>query len=200
MPASRSVNGKYIRQDPSSGTIEAMTVELRPWTMEDGPALWAAYRQSPDLKTQFGSTALATVEEARAYIEAQLPFAESRRNWAITIDGAAVGNVGLSAIDRRHGTAWTYYWLAAAARGRGYAGQALATVAAAAFRDGLFRLELGHRVNNPASCRVATRAGFIPEGIERQKLLYGVERFDVETHARLRTDASPDCEMLPLSG
>lgn len=54
-------------------------------------------------------------------------------------------------------------------------------------------------VKDPASCRVATRAGFIPEGIERQKLQYGVERFDVETHALLRTDASPDCEMLRLS-
>ena len=193
------LTGKGIRHHPSSGTIGAMTVELRPWMLEDGPALCAAYRQNPDLKTQFGSADLATVDQARAYIDAQLPFTESRRNWAITIDGAAVGNVGLSAIDRRHGTAWTYYWLTAAARGRGYAAQALATVAAAAFEDGLFRLELGHRVNNPASCRVATRAGFIPEGIERQKLQYGVERFDVETHARLRTDASPDCQMLRLS-
>lgn len=179
--------------------IGAMAVELRPWMLEDAPALWAAYRQSPDLKTQFSVGDLATVDQAREYISVQLLSTVSRRNWAITIDGAAAGNVGLSAINRRHGTAWAYYWLTTAARGRGYAGQALATVAAAAFGDGLFRLELGHRVHNPASCRVATRAGFIREGIERQKLQYGVERFDVETHARLRTDASPDCEMLPLS-
>lgn len=77
--------------------------------------------------------------------------------------------------------------------------RALATISAAAFDDGLFRLELGHRVNNLASCKVATSAGFIPEGIERQKLLYGAERFDVETHARLRTDSSPNLTLLPLS-
>lgn len=176
-----------------------MTVELRPWTLEDAPALWDAYRHNPDLKTQFGSADLATVDQARDYIGAQLPLKESTRNWAITIDGAAVGNVGLSAIDRRHGTAWAYYWLTSAARGRGYAVRALSTIAAAAFEDGLFRLELGHRVNNLASCKVATNAGFIPEGIERQKLLYGAERFDVETHARLRTDSNPDLSMLPLS-
>jgi RimJ/RimL family protein N-acetyltransferase len=61
----------------------------------------------------------------------------------------------------------------------------LQAVAEWAFEAGLFRLELGHRVNNPASCRVARAAGFSPEGIERQKLRYGAERFDVETHARL---------------
>lgn len=44
----------------------------------------------------------------------------------------------------------------------------------------------------------ALRAGFIAEDIERQKLRYGSERFDVETHARLRTDRTPDLEPLPI--
>ena len=52
----------------------------------------------------------------------------------------------------------------------------------------MFRLELGHRVNNPASCQVAIAAGFAVEGVERAKLRYGQKRFDVETHARLATD------------
>jgi RimJ/RimL family protein N-acetyltransferase len=53
-------------------------------------------------------------------------------------------------------------------------------------------------VNNPASCAVAMRAGFAAEGIERAKLRYGVERFDVETHARLATDPAPS--VVPLQG
>lgn len=53
---------------------------------------------------------------------------------------------------------------------------------------GLFRLELGHRVNNPASCRVARAAGFLPEGLQRQKLAYEGVRYDVELHARLACD------------
>ncbi len=165
-----------------------MTIELRPWTPEDSPALSSAYQEDLDLHTQFGGANLSTVDQADHHISQQLPFNESSRNWAITIDGVAVGNVGLSAIERRHGTAWAFYWLTSAARGRGYAARALATVADDAFKDGLFRLELGHRINNPASCSVATRAGFIAEGLERQKLQYGSERFDVETHARLSLD------------
>ncbi|WP_346425826.1 GNAT family N-acetyltransferase [Plantibacter flavus] len=82
------------------------------------------------------------------------------------------------------------------ARGGGLATRAVRTVADHAFREGLFRLELGHRVNNPASCGVATRAGFLPEGIERQKLAYGADRFDVELHARLATDPVPDGDLL----
>ncbi len=57
--------------------------------------------------------------------------------------------------------------------------------------DRLHRLELGHRLSDPASCRVAVAAGFRAEGVERDKLRYGDERFDVETHARLSGDPSP---------
>jgi len=38
---------------------------------------------------------------------------------------------------------------------------------------------------------VASAAGFRAEGIERDKLRYGTERYDVETHARLATDPAP---------
>jgi ribosomal-protein-alanine N-acetyltransferase len=72
---------------------------------------------------------------------------------------------------------------------------ALNSVADWAFSAGLFRLELGHSAN-PASYGVATRAGFLVEGIERQKLLYGADRYDVESHACLATDPLPDADSL----
>ncbi|MHA7144967.1 GNAT family N-acetyltransferase [Arthrobacter sp. TmT3-37] len=176
-----------------------MTIQLRLWTPEDAPALLVAYEKSLDLHAQFGSSDLSTVDLVRDHINQRLTSTDSSRNWAITVDDVAVGNVGLSAIDRTHGIAWAYYWLASTARGHGYASRALDTVAANAFEDGLFRLELGHRVNNPASCAVATRAGFVAEGLERQKLQYGAERFDVETHARLRTDPTPNLKAIPVA-
>ncbi|MDR6171694.1 RimJ/RimL family protein N-acetyltransferase [Curtobacterium sp. SORGH_AS776] len=107
-----------------------------------------------------------------------------------------VGCVGVTAIEHTHGTAWVSYWLTPEARGRGLATRALAA-AEDAFALGLHRLELGHRTNNPASCAVATRAGFRAEGVEREKLRYGDDRFDVETHARLATDPTPDTVPLP---
>ncbi|MBF4598977.1 GNAT family N-acetyltransferase [Curtobacterium sp. VKM Ac-2889] len=170
-----------------------MVVVLRPWSLDDAAALLVASRSDPDLATQFPEVGLDDEEHARAHVTGALRFDDHARNWAIVEDGVAVGNVGLSAIEFRHGTAWAHYWVAADARGRGLAARALTSVSSWAFDAGLFRLELGHRTNNPASCRVAAAAaGFSAEGIERQKLRYGSERFDVETHARLAIDPAPD--------
>ncbi|MBT2495480.1 GNAT family N-acetyltransferase [Microbacterium sp. ISL-59] len=177
-----------------------MSIALRPWTPADAEALQRAWQTAPDLATQFGSTGLTSPAAARAYIDESLLFEERARNWAIVEDGVAIGNVAATAIELRHETAWISYWLAPAARGRGYANGAVLAVSDWAFRHGLHRLELGHRVNNPASCRVATASGFRAEGVEREKLRYGAERFDVERHARLRSDPAPASSLsLPLS-
>jgi ribosomal-protein-alanine N-acetyltransferase len=167
---------------------------LRPWRIGDAASLRVAFIDSGDLAAQFGALELTTVLRCERFITDNLAAATvSRQNFAISIDGVAVGNVGIGSMEHRHGTGWVYYWVAAAARRQGLATLALATIADWAFAEqGLHRLELGHRTNNPVSCRVATRAGFVREGIERQKLKYGTERFDVETHARLRTDVPPE--------
>lgn len=71
------------------------------------------------------------------------------------------------------------------------AGAATRALADWALTDlGLFRLELGHRRDNPASCRVARRAGFTVEDLERAKIRYDDRRYDVELHARLASDPS----------
>ncbi|MEU3028403.1 GNAT family N-acetyltransferase [Streptomyces incarnatus] len=84
-----------------------------------------------------------------------------------------LGHVAVSAIDRRHSTGWVSCWTTRAARGRGAASAACRSLARRAFDDaGLFRLELGHRVDNSASCRVARAGGFAVEGLQRQKPEY----------------------------
>ncbi len=171
---------------------------LRPWRDSDAAALLHACRTTPDLDTQLGGAVIETLDDARTFIAEHLTDSDARRNWAIVHGDTAVGNVGLSAIDHRHETAWAYYWVAASARGRGLATRALIAASGWAFAEGVFRVELGHRVNNPDSCVVATRAGFLAEGLERQKLLYDGERFDVELHARLATDPTPRLTPLPL--
>lgn len=135
-----------------------MPDELRRWSPDDAPALRDASASSPDLVPQFGGKTLTSVEQAKHFIIHQLVFTEECRNWAIVVDGVAVGSVGLAAIEWLHETAWAYYWLTSVARGRGHAGRALTAASAWALDQGLFRLELGHRINNPASCKGATRA------------------------------------------
>jgi RimJ/RimL family protein N-acetyltransferase len=102
---------------------------------------------------------------------------------------AVLGNVAVTGVDRRHDIGWVSYWTTAVARGRGVATRGVRALADWSFGElGLFRLELGHRTSNPASCAVAVRAGFRVEGLEREKLRYDGRRCDVELHARLASD------------
>lgn len=180
--------------------MRRMTTELRPWDESDAESLQHAFAVSDDLATQVGDADLSTLDRCREFIALQLgPSSPAERNFAISVDGAAVGNVGIGKMEHRHDTGWVYYWVSAEARGLGLASRSLASAAHWAFQQrGLFRLELGHRVNNPASCIVATNAGFVAEGIERQKLKYGQTRFDVETHARLETDPVLEIELMNI--
>ncbi|MFJ9337708.1 GNAT family N-acetyltransferase [Streptomyces sp. NPDC101733] len=113
--------------------------------------------------------------------------------WAVAdaADGA-VGLVGLGDIDLSGADAEFLYWLLPRGRGRGLMGQAVTAVTRWGFDSlGLHRLRICHSVANPASCAVATRAGFTLEGTMRGALLHADGWHDEHLHARLATDPPP---------
>ena len=74
------------------------------------------------------------------------------------------------------------------------AGRTFAAASAWAFEAlGLARLQLVHAVDNVASCRVATAAGFALEGTLRSSYLdgWGI-RHDEHVHGRLAGDPAPE--------
>jgi RimJ/RimL family protein N-acetyltransferase len=167
-------------------------LRLRPWCAEDAAAVLAAFAE-PGMERQSG-TAIGTLADAEEWVHARQDqwSAGFAYAFAAVDDETVLGCVMVSSVERRHLTGWVSYWTTAAARGQGVATAACRSLASWAFADlGLFRLELGHRVNNPASCQVALQAGFPVEGLERQKLQYAGVRYDVELHARLATDPAP---------
>ncbi|WP_129305013.1 GNAT family protein [Streptomyces sp. L2] len=167
---------------------------LRRWKVEDAGAVMTAFAD-PLMRGQ-SIEPVDSVQAAERWLVARDEqwAADSSYSFAVVGGGGLVlGQVCVGPVDRRHATGWVSHWTTAAARGQGVASGACRAVARWAFDDvGLFRLELGHRVNNPASCGVACAAGFAVEGQQRQKLEYDGVRFDVELHARLATDAEPD--------
>jgi RimJ/RimL family protein N-acetyltransferase len=198
VPSNMVVSGWKTRGKECWNVQNTEDAVLRRWTPNDADALLRAETVSDDLRIQIGQQNLSTLEACRKHIENQLGVeSASACHFAVAVDGVAVGDIGISSMEFDHGTAWVSYWLSAEFRGRGLIARGLATASEWAFSEGLFRLELGHRVNNPASCRVATRAGFQAEGIERGKLRYGLDRYDVETHARLASDPRPE-DITPL--
>lgn len=166
-------------------------LRLRPWSPADAPAVLAAFA-APLMSRQAAGPVLTEDDAQRWIAQWESGRAADRAHAFAVTDpaGPVLGHVCVSAVDRRHRTGWVSYWTVPAARGRGAATEGTRALADWALTDlGLFRLELGHRTDNPASCRVAAAAGFTVEGLERAKLEYDGLRYDVELHARLATDA-----------
>ncbi|MER7948878.1 GNAT family N-acetyltransferase [Streptomyces sp. NPDC096079] len=154
---------------PATPTAAALT--LRPWCAEDVTALVEAY-QDPELRRWSGSR-LESEDDGQRWVGVQ------ERGWATgirfafavleeTLDPVAprlVGNVVLKRTDSGRPSAEVGYWTAARARGRGVAPRALETLTGWAFDtfrdDGWEGLELLHQVDNPASCRVAEKSGYV---------------------------------------
>jgi RimJ/RimL family protein N-acetyltransferase len=87
------------------------------------------------------------------------------------------------------------YWVAPEWRGRGVATRALEAISGWALTAadegglGLLRVELKHSVSNPASCRVAQKAGFVYEATLRDSFRYADGAWhDEHLHARLAGD------------
>lgn len=107
------------------------------------------------------------ITEAEASVTRRIDPGSPHEAWAIVNGDKLVGHVGIT-VDDANRSGWFWYWMADAARGSGWSARAAPTVAEWALTvRGLEPLELGHRVNNPASGTIAGRAGFIEEGTER---------------------------------
>ncbi|WP_405685895.1 GNAT family N-acetyltransferase [Streptomyces sp. NBC_00057] len=108
-------------------------------------------------------------------------------------DGALLGNVTVRWVDRADGLAMMGYWVLPAARGRSVATRATRAVTSWAFRTAdARRIEIAHAVGNEASCRVADRCGYLPEGTLRDSHRFGDGAYhDEHLHARLSSDPEP---------
>lgn len=159
--------------------------ELRPLRDEDAEDVLDAFLSDPQMSRQGDVTDLAS---AQRYIAALTGDDDGRLAFAVDVGGHAVGLVGL-VLDRRNLSAWFFYWMHPRHRGTGLMSRAARIVADWALTEGgMHRLELGHRRNNPASAAVARAAGFVQEGVEREKFLVDGQRIDVLTWGRLHSD------------
>lgn len=161
---------------------------LRPWDENDVPALVTAYSdpaiQRWHCRSLDADEAAATVRRWREAWET-----ETGASWAVTDPECRVlGRVGFRELHLADGVAEVAYWVLATARGRGVARRAVTTLSSWAFDQiGLQRIELRHSVANTPSCRVATAAGFTPEGTLRGSALHADGWHDMHLHARLHT-------------
>jgi RimJ/RimL family protein N-acetyltransferase len=107
---------------------------------------------------------------------------------AVGDDGAFLGLALVPRLDRSAGEAELGYIVAPAARGRGVATELLRVLTDWVFACGIQRVELRIHVDNPASLRVAERAGFRREGVRRSSAFKQGRRCDFAIYSRLPTD------------
>lgn len=108
-------------------------------------------------------------------------------NWAIVVDDAAVGCVGLEPLTDVHaGTTHIGYWLGEPYWGRGIMTAAVQAIAGHAFSPlGFKRIETPVFAWNPASMRVLEKCGFVREGVMAKSVLKDGELIDSVLYARI---------------
>lgn len=178
--------------DPSLVTLSDDVVVLRPWTRSEASFIAEASRD-PGIERYNGPPPHSSAD-AVAVIES------FERNWhtfavsgnpsgvAFAIVDAASGELaGMCGVDGWSSTdvAQFGYWLAAGARGRGFATRAVMLMTGWLFKLGAARVFLTIVSENAASAAVARRAGFTYEGTLRAYGVWQGRREDVDVFAVL---------------
>lgn len=152
-------------------------VAIRPYRLEDAPALYEAVIESRAELAPWMPWChpLYSIDDSRAWVELQIAnFAEGREYdfMIMSPDGQLLGGCGLNFLDVLNRRANLGYWLRTSATGNGYAAEAVRQLVAWAFTNTDFhRLEVVAAVGNERSLRVAERAGAVREGVLRSRLV-----------------------------
>lgn len=148
-------------------------VTLRPVTAPDWPVILEEHNNDDSMGWGF-STNLMTEAAARQVAGAAAGEWRRGRVARLLVVDSATGE-GAGVINLRRvgppGVGLIGYGVLPRFRRRGFAAQALRLLSDWALaQTDLFRLELGHKIDNLASGRVAERAGFVREGTLRRRL------------------------------
>jgi RimJ/RimL family protein N-acetyltransferase len=148
-------------------TLRDGDLVLRPKRPADVEAITAAC-QDPEIPRWTLVPSPYSVEDARAFLKTSAEEEAAGKSvnlLAVDATDRLLGSFSLMELDREPGYGEIGYWVAAEARGRGIATRAVRLLADWAREDlGLTRIEVLPHKDNPASRRVAEKAGFTDTG------------------------------------
>jgi len=160
------------------------TVLLRPWREADVPNNLMAFSDPVIQRFSWSPAAPFTEDDARGYFVGQEPGLLRGEEVQFALvdpqdEDEVLGGASLYEVNLEQGGAAVGYWLAPQARGRGVASTAVRLLARWGFTQlGLARIELTCGPDNEASQRVATRCGFVREGVMRSHMPFKGGRRD----------------------
>jgi RimJ/RimL family protein N-acetyltransferase len=169
-------------------------VSIRPFRIDDVPALYEAVRESMDDLGPWMPWCHSdyAISETHAWVSKQIAAFEAREEFHFVIvlgNHRIVGACGLNGMNRSNRLANLGYWVRTSAARRGIATQAALLLADWAFRNtDLERLEILVAVRNHPSVRVAAKTGAVWEGVLRGRLRLHNELHDAVLFSILRAD------------
>jgi RimJ/RimL family protein N-acetyltransferase len=157
---------------PPEPPLSDGTVSLRPWTLDDVPAIASACDDVEIARWIHQLPSPYRESDAREYVlSTVVAWNDGLGAFFAVVDcasGTVVGSIALHVLDRELANLEVGYWTAASARGRGLTTRALMLLSAWALLEaGAERVQLRADVRNTASLRVAEKAGFTREGTLR---------------------------------
>jgi len=128
-----------------------------------------------------------TMDAAIGWI-GQMLTQDPQVNFAIDVDGMAVGVIGLEIReDVYRKSALLGYWISETLWGKGIMPKAIKLITAYAFENlGLIRIQAGVLSNNPRSMRVLEKAGFTLDGILKNNIIKNGVIMDEYIYAALK--------------
>jgi RimJ/RimL family protein N-acetyltransferase len=170
-------------------------VSLRPWTLDDVPAVAAACDDAEIARWIHALPSPYRESDAREYVlSTEAAWADKLGAFFAVVDSASgdvIGSIAVHVLDHELANVEVGYWTAAPARGRGLTTRALRLLSRWALHEaGAERVQLRADVLNTASLRVAEKAGFTREGTLRASGFNGREnrRVDYAVFSLLRDD------------
>jgi RimJ/RimL family protein N-acetyltransferase len=181
------------RIDPPDPPLVRGPVSLRRFRLDDADAVAAAC-SDPSIPRYTMMPEGLTPDSAATWIARSLAHwhqGDTRFAVVDTDSGVPLGQVGMFVL-WHYVSAEAYYWVTKQARGRGVASTALAMISDWAFDVvGIERLWLLTHLDNATSQRVATRCGYVREGVLREYMPFKGTRPDLVSWSLLPGDVRP---------
>ncbi len=170
--------------------MEKQNVSVRKWRLSDADDLAAALNaKSVQDNLRDGLPFPYTKKDAEDFISFALSADPNEHfMFAVTLDGRAVGSVGVSRMGNIHRfTAELGYYLAEPYWNRGIMSQAVRKVCGIVFaQSDIVRIFAEPFSRNTASCRVLEKCGFVCEGTMRSNAFKNGKTEDMKMYSLLR--------------
>ncbi len=162
-------------------TLSTARLTLRPLTLDDAPAIERGCSAFEVAKMTLRIPHPYPEGQARNYLAellAKPPGADHTFGLVRRVEGDLIGMCGLHP-EHLHDAAELGYWVGVPFWGQGFASETVREIVRFGFEDlQLNRIHAFHYTHNPASGRVLAKAGFVVEGVQRQRYFRFGERVD----------------------